>query len=116
VSESFLEVFNRDIMAVLEADDIVFARSVLALLRQFLKVCYDFAVSLAETGDSSDGVPDFIVGGLGLELEEDDVSDHGNGIPGCSGIGKGLLIDRRKSRGNRGGSESIPCRDSRRNC
>jgi hypothetical protein len=78
VSESFGELFNRYIETVLEARDVVFAGSVLALLRQFLKVCYDFASSLVLTGYSSDWVPDFIVSGLGLELEEDNVSDHGS--------------------------------------
>jgi hypothetical protein len=38
VSESFVEVFDRVVEAILEALDVVFPGSVLALLRQLLKV------------------------------------------------------------------------------
>jgi len=95
LSESFVGQFNRVIGTVLEASDVRFPRSVLAQLWQFLKVCYDFAIPSVQTDDSSEWVPDFIVRGLGLELEEDNVSDHGNrGVRGSEG---GWRSDRRKS-------------------
>jgi hypothetical protein len=90
VSESFVELLNRVIGSVLEAGDVGFPRSVLALFWQFLKVGYDFAITSVQTDDSSELVLDFIVRGLGLELEEDNVSDHGKSR--CSGVGRRLAI------------------------
>ena len=74
MSESFLEVLNGDIDAVFEADNVVLPGGVLAQVRQFLKIGDDLAGSLAHPRDY---VPDFIVRGLGLELEKDDMNDHG---------------------------------------
>ena len=48
MSESFLEVLNGDIDAVFEADNVVLPGGVLAQVRQFLKVGYDLAASLAQ--------------------------------------------------------------------
>lgn len=51
MSEPFLEVLDRNIDAVLESNNVIFACRVLALLRQFLKVGYDCAKTLGQ--DSS---------------------------------------------------------------
>jgi hypothetical protein len=47
MSKSFLEIFDGDVDAVLEADNVIFVGSILALLRQLFKICYDFASLLA---------------------------------------------------------------------
>jgi len=77
MSESFLEVLNGDVDAIFEADNVVLPGGVLAQVRQFLKVGYDLAGSLEQTAPPRDYVPDFSVRGLGLELEKDDMNDHG---------------------------------------